>query len=144
MNRGGSIRKARKGEYAPCLVASDTSSGIHSEHQRRMAHFYTWSATMYELRSARRRPWWPLASLRSLQRAAPLAPLKRLSPRRCNAMLPLLVMRSMKPRRQACSIGRNASDPGFGGPQQAHRIPKRIFRCPACPCYQKPLDFPSR
>ena len=47
MNRGGSIRKARKGECAPCLVASDTSSGIHSERQRRMAHFYTWSATMY-------------------------------------------------------------------------------------------------
>ena len=26
MNRGGSIRKARKGECVPCLVASDTSS----------------------------------------------------------------------------------------------------------------------
>ena len=64
MNRGGSIRKARKDECVPCLVMSDTGSGIHSERQQGMAHFYTWSATMYELRSAR------LASLRSDQGAA--------------------------------------------------------------------------
>ena len=143
MNRGGSIRKARKGEYAPCLVASDTSSGIHSERQRRMAHFYTWSATMYELCSARRRSWWPLASLRSVQGAAPLAPLKRLSPRRCNASLPLLVMRSMKPRRQACSIGCNASDPGFGGLPTSASESQKDIPMPCLPMLPKPLDFLS-
>ena len=137
MNRGGSIRKARKGECAPCLVASDASNGIHSEHQQRMAHFYTWSATMYELRSARRRSWWPLASLRSVQGAAPLAPLKRLSPRRCNASFSLLVMRSMKSRRQACSIGCSASDPGFGGPPTSASEFQKDIPMPCLPMLPK-------
>ena len=44
MSRGVSIRKARKGECAPCLVMSDTGSGIHSERQRE------WRTSIHGLR----------------------------------------------------------------------------------------------
>lgn len=61
-------------------------------------------------------------------RGTPLAPLCGYPPRRCYIVFSLLVMRSMEPRRQACSTGRGAASPGLGEPQQASGDIRKGYR----------------
>lgn len=56
-----------------------------------------------------------LALLRSVQGARPLRRSAAIPPDAVMSSLSLLVMRSMEPRRQACSTGRKAASPGVGG-----------------------------
>lgn len=71
-------------------------------------------------------------------RGMPLAPLCGYPPRRCYSVFSLPVMRSMEPRRQACSTGRKAASLGLGGtPTRRIGKSKRISRCLACVCCPK-------
>ena len=114
-----------------------------SERQQTRANFYTllpeciralcritaWIVDSSPLQAACVAPLRP--------KGAPLAPLYGY-PLTLSIAFSLLVMRSMEPHRQVCSIGREAVSPGLGGtPTRRIGKSKRISRCLACLRYRK-------
>lgn len=78
------------------------------------------------------RPWAACVALLRPRGVAPCAAL-RLFPRYGKVTFPLLVMRSIEPRRQACSPDAKRMVRGLGKPQQAYRDVQKDIPMPCLP-----------